>query len=229
MGEAKQRAHGPLLIYHHTSTLRTNELWMRGEILPEGQVPPATHPQLGEIHTNAFFRRPMKDFPPVVWLTEEISVPRCLVQTALRFVRQDSGEEVGQVDIGEGLANAIALNRVSLGFHPADIRAVRWPDHPGYYTGEGQELNESAREVDDDPDRWWVSEQPVDLLQAVEVRISRSVSKPKMERSDQYLKEVRRMVELCRTEEGVYIPPSWLKPEQAARIAREVGLPIRPR
>jgi hypothetical protein len=168
----------------------------------------------------------MEDFPAVVWLTEQVGVPRCLVQTGLRFINPESGKELGQLDIDESVANALALNRISLGFHPGEIGAVRWPDHPGYSTREGRELNETAREVGDDPNQWWVSEEPVDLMQAVEVRISRSVSKPKMERSDQYLGEVKRMVELCRTTEGVYIPPSWLTSQQAARIAKEVGLPI---
>jgi len=68
------------------------------------------------------------------------------------------------MDASEDTANALALNRVAIGFPAATIGAVRWPDYGAYSTAEGRELNETAREVGDDPDDWWVSEQPVDLL-----------------------------------------------------------------
>ena len=226
MGEAKRRREGPRLIYHHTSTLRTNQLWMSGQLLPEGKMPPAFHPQLGEIQTDAFVRRPMKDFPPVVWLTEEVGVPKCLVSMRLRFASKDTGEEVAGLDINGGLSNAIALNRVSLGFRPNDLGAVRWSDHDGYRTQEGRELNETAREVGDDPDRWWVSEAPVDLMQMVELRVSRSISKPKLERNDAYFSKIKELIQRCRDNPGVYVPPTWLTGDQARVLAVRLGIPV---
>ncbi len=226
MGEAKRRREAPPLVYHHTSTLRTNQLWMSGQILPEGKMPPAFHPQLGKIETDAFFRRPMKDFPPLVWLTADIAVPKCLVSTRLRFAKIDTGEEVAGLDVNEGLSNAISLNRVSLGFEPNDIGAVRWPDHPGYGTAEGQQLNETAREVGDDPDRWWVSEAPLDLMRMKELRVSRSISRPKLERNDAYLCKIKQLIQSCRDNPGAYVPPTWLTPEQARALAVRLGVPV---
>jgi len=226
MGEAKKRGQAPRLIYHHTSTLRTNQLWMSGRVLPEGKMPRVLHPQLGEIQTDAFFRRSMKDFPPVVWLTEAVGVPKCLVSTGLRFASIDTGEEVGSVDLNEDLSNAVALNRVSLGFIPDEIGAVRWRDHFGYNTGEGQELNESAHEAGDDPDQWWVSEVPVDLMRMVELRVSRSVSRPKLERRDDYLAKIKELIQRCRDNPGAFVPPTWLTPDQARALAARLGVRV---
>ncbi|MCL6741801.1 hypothetical protein LZ518_11750 [Sphingomonas sp. RB56-2] len=226
MGEAKRRQAGPQIIHHHTSTLRTNQLWMSGQVLPEGKMPPAFHPQLGQIHTDAFFRRPMKDFPPVVWLTEEIDVPKCLISTRVRFTSKDTGKEVAGLDINEGVANAVALNRVSFGFVAADIGAIRWLDHPGYSTGEGQELNETAREAGDDPDRSWVSEAPIDLMSMVELRVSWSISKPKLLREDAYLRKAKELIQTCRDNPGAYVPPTWLTPDQARALAARLGVPV---
>jgi hypothetical protein len=226
MGEAKRRREAPPLTYHHTSTLRTNQLWMSGQVLPEGKMPPAFHPQLGQIKTDAFFRRAMKDFPPAVWLTEEIAVPQCLKSTRLLFVRTDTSEEMGSLEINEGISNAIALNRVALGFRPGDIGAIRWPDHHGYCTGEGRELNQTAREAGDDPDRWWVSETPVDLTCMVELRVARSISEPRLERQDGYLGKIKEIIQRCRDNSGAYVPPTWLTPHQARALAARLGVPV---
>jgi hypothetical protein len=70
MGEAKRRKmNAEPTVYHHTSTLRTNFLWMSGYVLPEGKMKPARHPDLGVVQTDARFRRAMQDFPPVAWFT----------------------------------------------------------------------------------------------------------------------------------------------------------------
>ncbi|MFL6846459.1 MAG: hypothetical protein ACJ8ER_16450 [Allosphingosinicella sp.] len=227
MGEAKRRrAEQAQLIYHHTSTLRTNQLWMAGVILPEGKMPAVLHPKLGEIQTDAFLRRAMVDFPPVVWLTKRIDVPNCMLQTGLRFADKTSGADRGRADAGPDVSNAIALHRMALGFRIADVPVVPWPEHPGYLTGEGRELNDSAREVGDDPDEWWVSDQSIDLLAMAEIRVSSSIVRPKLERNEQYLGEVKRMVQQCRETEGVFIPPSWLKPDEARLLAAHMGVPV---
>jgi len=59
-------------VYHHTSTLRTNLLWMSGVIEVEGSGREPLHPQLGIIKTDVLRRRAMQDFPPVAWLTSEV-------------------------------------------------------------------------------------------------------------------------------------------------------------
>jgi hypothetical protein len=230
MGEAKRRrAEQDRLIYHHTSILRTNQLWMSGVILPEGEMPPALHPKLGEIRTNANLRREMRDFPPLVWLTKQIEVPNCLVEIGLVFADKTTGEKVGRSSAGRELSNAIALNRVALGFRIDEIPVLPWPDHPGYSTDEGRELNESARDIGDNPDDWWVSEEPLDLMTMAEIRVSASRLRPKLERNDMYLDEVKRMVTFCRETPGVFIPPSWLTPEQATQLAAKLGVPVRGR
>lgn len=227
MGESKRRRElQAQLVYHHTSTLRTNMLWMSGQILPEGKMPPAIHPQLGQVLTDATMRRAMKDFPPLVWFTREISVPRCLLEAAFYLAPKDGSEPV-HIGDAEALSNAVALNRMALGFRIADIPVTPWPDHPGYATGEGRELNESAREAGDDPDQWFVADEPIDLLRMSEVRASRSVMKPKLERQDAYLSDVKRMVQMCRDDPGAFIPPAWLSLDEARALARRMGLPIR--
>jgi hypothetical protein len=227
MGEAKRRrAERQRLIYHHTSTLRTNQMWMSGVILPEGQMPPVLHPKLGEIHTDALLRRPMKDFPPVVWFTSRIDIPQCLLQTGLRFADKDSGQEVASESVSAEVSNAIALNRVALGFRIDDIAVQPWPEHRGYATAEGRELNETARDVGDDPDEWWVAEEPIDLMLMAEIRVSHSVMKPKLERMDRYLDDVKGMVKRCRETPGVFIPPAWLSPRDAVALARRLGVEV---
>lgn len=36
---------------------------------------------------------------------------------------------------------------------------------------------------------------------------------------------MKRRAKLCREHRGAYIPPSWLKPEEAKAFVRQVGLP----
>jgi len=116
---------------------------------------------------------------------------------------------------------------VAIGFRlPECPSIVKWPEHPGYHTTEGRELNESARTGGDDPDAWYVSEQPIDLLKAAEFWSSRKIINPKLQREDWYLKDLHNMVRNCRERKGIYIPPTWLKPEQARAFASAVGLPV---
>jgi hypothetical protein len=119
----------PRTVYHHTSTLRTNLLWMSGHILPEGQGEPALHPQLGKVECGAAIRRPFVDFPPLVWFTTQTTVPQCLLQTDLVFRRAD-GTTFSVGDLGTGLSeadrsNVIALHRLALGFRIADIAVTQ--------------------------------------------------------------------------------------------------------
>lgn len=227
MGEAKRRrAEQAGLIYHHTSTLRTNQLWMSGVILPEGKMPPVLHPQIGEIITDATARRPMKDFPGLVWLTRRIEVPNILLNIGFRFVDRATGEDVvPPQSVSADISNALALQRMALGFRIEDVPVVPWPEHAGYSTGEGAELNETAIEAGDDPADWYVAEEPIDLMLMAEVRGSRSIVRPKLERQDGYLADVKRMVAGCRVNPHIFIPPSWLSQEQAQLLARRMGVP----
>jgi hypothetical protein len=124
------------------------------------------------------------------------------------------------------LANAIALNRIALGFPVAAIPVVPWRDHLGYATDEGRELNETAREAGDNPEDWYVSEVPVDILAATEIWTSSSIMRPKLKRLDAYLPHVRQMVEMCRSTPGTFIPPTWLKVEQQRELARQMGVNV---
>lgn len=81
MGQAKRRREaGVQVVYHHTSSLRTNLLWMSRYIALEGNSKGVIHPELGEIHTDAALRRPMRDFPPLVWFTTRIQAIACPTQ-----------------------------------------------------------------------------------------------------------------------------------------------------
>jgi hypothetical protein len=228
MGEAKRRkATRAGIVYHHTSTLRTNLIWMSGVIALEGQGDAPFHPQLGEVAVApTILRRAMKDFPAVAWFTTQISIPKCLRNYDMRFVDKETGETRGQLRVTDQLAGAISLHPVALGFPISDIGAVPWPQHYGYSTAEGRELNESARDVGDEPDDWYVCEQPVDVLKACEVWLSRTKSNPKLKRKDWYLTDVHRMVTQCRATR-VYIPPSWLS-ENEARILLQAVAPHLP-
>lgn len=229
MGEAKRNrgVPKPPVVYHHTSTLRTNLIWMNGKIEVEGRCASAFHPQLGEVRTNASLRRGMQDFPPVAWFTSRIAVPKCLQNITLAFADKDSGATTMGPTLSGKLVHGLMLQRIALGFPTSDIPVVPWPNHPGYQTAEGRDLNESARAMGDNPDDWWVSEEAVDVLKASEVWGSRSVFTPRLERRDVYLQDIRRMVTLCRsTPGGAYIPPSWLSPDQARAFARRLNLPI---
>lgn len=227
MGEARRRrATTPPTVYHHTSTLRTNLIWMSGLIEVEGKSEGVFHPQLGEIKTDALARRSMTDFPPVAWFTTNINVPHVL--TNARFFTQDkvTGRKKG-IDIGSGVANAIALNRVALGFRIADIPVVPWPEYRGYDTPEGRELNSSALEMGDNPNEWYVSETAVDVLRIAEFWHSTSILNPKLTRLDSYIEDIRRMVTTVREAgPGAYIPPSWMTLEQASALAKHIGVEI---
>ena len=227
MGEARRRRDAEAdIVWHHTSTLRTNQIWMSGQLRVEGQMDPVYHPELGELRTDAFQRRAMTDFPPVLWFTRRLEIPRVLVATAYLFVDKETGAQRGRIDLDADISNAITLHRLALGFRRSDIAVTPWPDHPGWSTPEGAELNETARDAGDDPRDWFVSETPVDVLAACDVRVSKRIFKPKLERIPSYLGEIKRMVRMCRETEGVFIPPAWVKPDQVAQIARRMGVGV---
>ena len=74
MGQAKEKRKNAVpTVYHHTSTLRTNLIWMSGVVQVEGQSDGVLHPQLGRIDTDARIRRELRDFPPLAWFTSQIS------------------------------------------------------------------------------------------------------------------------------------------------------------
>ncbi|MEG3089477.1 hypothetical protein [Sphingomonas sp. PB4P5] len=227
MGEAKQRRLDAVpTVYHHTSTLRTNLLWMSGVIEVEGKGGAALHPNFGKIELNANLRRRMNDFPPLAWFTTQVSVPNCILKAGIQFYDKTTGEP-RDLPVDPRLPNAVALQRVAIGFPIADIPVLPWKDHPGYATTEGVDLNESARDAGDSPDDWYVSDVPVDLLAASEFWAARSIMNPKMVRQPDYLPDLKRMVRACRDTPGVFIPPSWLTPAQAAALAKRMGVETR--
>ena len=226
MGEAKRRrASAVATIYHHTSTLRTNLIWMSGMIDLEANKKSVLHPQLGEIGTDALMRRSMREFPPVAWFTRRIEIPNVLIVSVLYFEDKKTGE-VRRIEVGTEIAHGMSLNRVALGFPLADIDVTPWPEYRGYLTPEGQELNETARAAGDDPNDWYISETPVDVMKASEFWAARSILQPKLQRSEKYVADIKRMVTRCRERTGVYIPPTWLQPEQAAEMGRRLGLNV---
>lgn len=226
MGQAKlKRLNAEPTVFHHTSTLRTNQLWMSGEIRVEGKMPPVRHPHLGEVGNDASLRRAMKDFPPLAWFTTKIAIPNCLVLKELHFIDKKTGVQT-RMPIEKSVANGIAMNRFAIGFRIADIPVVPWREHPGYTTAEGRELNETAREGGDDPDDWYVSEQSIDLMLASEIWFSREKFNPKLTREDWYLADMKKMVQKCRTTPGVLIPPAWFSPDQVRQVAQRMGLPV---
>ncbi len=226
MGQARLRRLAAVpTVYHHTSTLRTNLLWMSGVVQVEGKSEGAFHPQLGEIRTDALARRGLEDFPPVAWFTRRIDVPNCLLRGAFLVEDKDTGQR-REISRSQDLSNAVALNRVALGFPVADIPVVPWPEHPGYGTGEGRELNGTAREAGDEPDDWFVSEVSVDLMKVSEFWHSPSMLQPRLKRVDRHVADIHRMVTMCRETPGAYIPPSWLKTGQAMELARSLGVPV---
>lgn len=226
MGQARKRREAAQpTVYHHTSTLRTNLLWMSGVVEVEGKSEGVLHPQFGEIHTDALARRAMEDFPPVAWFTRRIDVPRCLVQSALYLLDKQTGEK-REYNVEGDVAHALSLNRVALGFPVAEIPVVPWPDYRGYGTAEGRTLNETARAAGDNPNDWFVSETPVDLLKVSEFWTAPKMSALKLKRFDAYLPELRRMVKMCRETEGIYIPPTRLKREQAVKLAEGLGVEV---
>lgn len=224
MGEAKLKKSGPHIAYHHTSILRTNLIWMSGRIELEGQGKPAFHPHMGKhISQSVEARRPCKDFPPLAWFTSRVDVPHCLRRITFSAQNKETGE-ITTVDLSDREASAISLRRMALGFRVDEVGLTRWPDHYGYHTDEGRELNESAIEYGDNPEDWWVSESPVDVSLVHEAWVAKSSWGVKMQRMPGYEKDIRRMVALCK-DGKVYIPPAWLTREDAQALAQAVGLP----
>lgn len=229
MGEAKRkRLARANLVYHHTSILRTNLIWMDGYLRVEGDTQPVLHPQLGEIENGAaFFRRDFRDFPPVVWFSKYTSVPRCLLDMKLVFRSNTTGEVVAEMDVGAAETIAIHLDRLALGFDATEIGAIPWPSHPGYQTPEGAELNATAIDVGDNPEDWFVSENPVDVLLTKEVWGSARKGESKLVHLREYVADVHKMVRLVRETPGrVYIPPTWLSVEQAEALAASLGIRV---
>ena len=224
MGEAKRRRENAKpTVYHHTSTLRTNLIWMSGVIQVEGAGKPAIHPLLGEIRTDALSRRKMTDFPPVAWFTTRLEIPKCLIESSF-FIVKETGE-IEEIKIDEQTVNLISLHRVALGFVIEDIDLTPWPEYYGYSTPEGRELNEVAQAAGDNPDDWYISEVPIDVLRVSEFYSSRTKLKPKLERMPSYIEDIKRMVVQCR-ENNAYIPPSWLSRAEAILLAQKAGVPV---
>lgn len=225
MGEAKlRRSKSGKIVYHHTSTLRTNLIWMSGYLLPEGEMQPAIHPVLGRVETNGYKRRAMNDFPPLIRFTVKADVPKTLLRSQIILTNNEGQSEA--IDLEEAEINAISLDRIAVGFDVDEIGAIRWTDHRGFATAEGGELNTSAVEAGDDPSDWWVTESPVDLMLVKAALASKSRSKPRMERADWYIKDIKRMVAMCRERTGVFIPPSWMSPEDARALAARWGVQV---
>lgn len=209
MGEAKRRAAAQKdMVWHHTSIIRTNLIWMSGVIDLEGRSDGAEHPAFGKVYTSAGFRRPLEDFPALAWFTSDINVPKCLQHFDVYTTDKETGE-TKRLELDATAVSVLVMNRIALGFRTSDIPVVPWPTHRGYDTGEGRALNESARDVGDNPDLWWVSDTPVDVLAASDIRGTRSSMATKMERLEGYLAQVHNMVRLCREVPGTYIPPTW--------------------
>jgi hypothetical protein len=161
----------------------------------------------------------------VAWFTSRLSVPGCLMASTL--VTEKDGE-TNHIPLSDAEAHALALNRVALGFRAEEYPVVRWPDHRGYRTSEGRDLNETAREAGDDPDEWWISETPLDVLTACEVYIASNMMRPKLVRNDEYLRNVKQMVAFCRDNPGTFIPPSWMQETEAKKLAKMAGVSIAP-
>ena len=197
-------------------------MWMSGFILPEGENPPTVHPHIGNLHSDAGFRRPMNDFPPLVWFTRSVEVPGCLTSGAILMKSPDG--EVYRHELSRSEAAALSLRRLALGFDPSEIEAIPWNEYYGYTTPEGQELNKTAGEAGDDPDLWFVAESKADIGLCRSVRIAKSDTDLKMIKNDQYLTEVKRMVHLCRNTPGAYIPPTWMSRGEAEKLAKSEGV-----
>ncbi|WP_176026413.1 hypothetical protein [Brucella intermedia] len=224
MGEAKRKKSGQQIVFHHTSILRTNLIWMSGKIELEGQGRPAFHPHMGKhISQSVEARRPCREFPPLAWFTSRIDVPHCLRKITFCGENQETGE-VTNIVLSDREASAISLRRMALGFRVEDIGVIRWTDHYGYCTAEGRDLNESAIEYGDNPEDWWVSETPVDVALVHEAWVATSSWGVKMQRMPGYEKDIRRMVALCK-ERRTYIPPAWLSRDDAQALAQSIGLP----
>jgi hypothetical protein len=205
---------------------------MSGVIQLEGHTEGLViHPQIGEIKTNANLRREFKDFPRLAWFTRRLEVPNVLIKAKMMGQKPDGtiidfGRMVDLDKYASRLGNMLALNRLALGFPTESIPVSPWTQHNGYKTDEGRELNQTAREAGDNPNDWWVSEVPVDVLLATEVWTSRSVLSPTLRRLDVYLPEIKRMVAMCRENKGAYIPPSWMSVEDQRKLGERLGLKV---
>lgn len=216
----------PTVVYHHTSTLRTNLIWMSGVIEVEGAGEKPFHPHLGVVGQEPRFRRALKDFPPLAWFTTRVEIPKCLIEMKLLFQSKETGELVGELPMPDGASDALSLTRMAIEFKIKDIPVVPWPDYYGYNMSEGEELNATARECGDNPNHWYVSEQPIDVGLLSSVWTPRKGNRHRLERNDRYLPDVKRMVALCRAQPGVFIPPSWMSDKQAHALAALVGVPV---
>jgi hypothetical protein len=254
MGEAKRKravqGAAGVVVYHHTSILVTNRIWMDGVLKPDGPgADTVAHPKLeaGVKFGGERTRRACQDFPPLVWFTTRIAIPPCMMNGELIVTfpngRPDEatlGKVAGvMAEAVENLSAADMMNfrmwnRVALGFQIADIPVTPWCSHYGYDTTEGRDLNTSAIEAGDNPDDWFVSEQEIDVLKVSEFWSSPSVSKPRLERvRGDYIGSIRRMVTLCQqgraNGEGVYIPPAWMdltSQEKQGALSRKLGVPV---
>jgi hypothetical protein len=207
VGEANRRKGNGKVAYHHTSTLRTNLIWMSGVIEVEGRGQFPMHPQLGRITSSPFLRRDFKDFPPLAWLTLRREVPNCLRNIRLILSRADTGEHIADEQMGSQISNALALHHVALGFQIDEVHLVHWPRHPGYSTPEGRLLNRTAMDVGDNPDDWYVSEIPIDVMKICEFWHATKISDVTLKRWDAYT-------------------PSWVTGTQAATLAKSIDVPV---
>jgi hypothetical protein len=207
---------------------------MSGIIDVEGRSEGIEHPLLGEVKCDVTQRRACIDFPPLTWFTDSTRIPGCLLSMDMLYQPKDGGPLCSAADHFGGdkrmMSNAMALHRVALGFQLAGSTIVAWKDHPGYSTGEGRDLNETARDAGDDPDRWYVSNTPVDLMTATEIWTAGSMFEPRLERSRGYLASVKEMVQLCRDAPGMEIAPTWLgNPTVQEMIRQSKASPLRVR
>lgn len=219
-GAAKVRK--DITIYHHTSILRTNLIWMAGVVEVEGRQGVPLHPVLGEVQTDIRFRRALKDFPAVAWFTRNVNVPGCLKDHSVYFQDRTTGESTC-MSLDRMTANGITLRRMALGFPAAAIPVVKWNEHYGYATAEGRELNETAIACGDDPDDWYVAETAVPLKHMTEIRAAKGINDLKMVRNPEYHSQI--MALLARMEvEPAYIPPTWMSKKDATALAASLNL-----
>jgi hypothetical protein len=245
MGDAKRRRAVPI-VYHHSSVVAQNLMWMQGELLPGGPEPvEVPHPRIAHFRIGGAEaeRRACKDFPPLVWFTSRIKIPACLRKlTKLVIYAKDQSvfeSEEFQRDLAildeeyrklstEDLTNAYRWNRTALGFPLTSIPAVRWCDYPGYGTPEGKDLNETAIEAGDNPRDWYVSETPIDIMQMTEFWASRSVWNPQLEKLKDYVRDVKVLVEMSRAAQEcgkkLFIPPSWMNQDDAVKMVCDDGV-----
>lgn len=201
-------------------------------LLPDGpELVNVPHPKLGAISVRKR-TPPSPDFPHLVWFTSRTAILRCRSEARLsdmlglscprsdncfRFCRlagclQRALESRNWS--ASDVSNLFHWRRIALGFPLSDVAVVRWRDHRGYYTDYGRHLTVSAVAAGDDPDDWFVSEQPVDVMRLTEYWASPSPWKPRLERIRGYVPEVRKMVSMCRAArtagEEICIPPPWM-------------------